>query len=78
MTKKSKLFFSLVSLCFSFAVLCFGVYSAVSVDYSVMGSVSYELTDVFVDIETTLYMSQDDLAIAKSNMQTNLESLETS
>ena len=60
MNRKIKLFFSLVSLCFSIAILCFGVYSAMSISYSISGSVSYEVTDAFVDIETTLYLSTSD------------------
>ena len=57
MKKKIKMFFSLMSLCFSLAVLCFGVYSAMTVSYSITGSVSYEVNDVFVDLTTKLYMS---------------------
>ena len=64
MKRKTKLFFSLVSLCFTLAVLCFGVYSALSVSYSISGSVSYEVTDCFVDITTTVYSSN---AIAQSD-----------
>lgn len=64
MNKKFKLFFSLSALCFSLAVLCFGVYSAMSVSYSISGSVSYEVTDAFVDITTTVYGSN---AIATSD-----------
>ena len=55
MNRKSKLFFSLVSLCFSIAVLCFGVYSAMSVSYTVSGSVSYTVKDVFVSWTTRVY-----------------------
>ena len=77
MNRKSKLFFSIMSLCFSIAVLCFGVYSAVSVNYSVSGSLSYTVEDVFVDIETTLYMSTEDYDVAKSNISTNITTLET-
>ena len=55
MSRKSKLFFSLVSLCFSIAVLCFGVYSALSVSYTVSGSVSYTIQDVFVSWTTRVY-----------------------
>lgn len=64
MNKKFKLFFSLSALCFSLAVLCFGVYSAMSVSYSITGSVSYEVTDAFVDVTTTVYSSN---AIATSD-----------
>ena len=77
MNRKSKLLFSIMSLCFSVAVLCFGVYSAVSVNYSVSGSLSYTVEDVFVDIETTLYMSTEDYNTAKSNISTNITTLET-
>ena len=76
MNRKSKLFFSLVSLCFSVAILCFGVYSALQVTYSVTGSVSYEIQDVFVDIETSLYMSTQDLLTAKQNVSENITALE--
>ena len=55
MNRKTKLFFSLVSLCFSVAILCFGVYSALSVSYSISGSVSYEIRDVFVELELSVY-----------------------
>ena len=55
MNRKSKLFFSLVSLCFSIAVLCFGVYSAMSVSYTVSGNVSYTIQDVFVSWTTRVY-----------------------
>lgn len=55
MKRKSKLFFSMLSLCFSIAMLCFGVYSAISVTYSITGSVNYQVKDAFVQIETKVY-----------------------
>ena len=55
MHKKTKLIFSLITLCFSLAVLCFGVYSAVSVDYTISGSINYEVDDAFVQVETRVY-----------------------
>ncbi len=75
MNRKSKLFFSLVSLCFSFAVLCFGVYSAMSVSYTIGGSVSYVINDVFADIETTVYLSTRDLPESRDNISTDVNSL---
>ncbi len=63
MNRKFKLFFSLASLCLSVAMLCFGVYSAMSVNYSVSGSVSYEVRDVFVNIELSVYRSMSDTPI---------------
>lgn len=57
MDKRNKLWFSLATLCVTIAVLVFGVYSATSVNYSLGGSISYEVNDVFVDINTSLYLS---------------------
>ena len=57
MNRKFKLFFSLASLCLSVAMLCFGVYSAMSVSYTVNGSVSYEVNDVFARIDLSVYRS---------------------
>lgn len=48
--KKFKLFASIASMCMALAVLCFGVYSAQNVTYTIGGSISYEVTDVFVEI----------------------------
>ena len=74
MNRKTKLFFSLVSLCFSIAVLCFGVYSAMSVSYQVTGNVSYNVQDVFVKIDLSVYKSTSqnplDLEIHKGNITT--------
>ncbi len=55
MSRKSKIFLSLASLCLSLMVLCFGVYSAVSVDYTISGSISYEVDSAFVNITTKVY-----------------------
>ena len=53
--KKSKLFLSLMSLCFALAVLCFGVYAANQVNYTLSGSVSYEVSDAYVTVTTRVY-----------------------
>ena len=57
MKRKSKLLLSLMSLCLSVAVLVFGVYSAMSVSYQVTGNVSYNVQDVFVKIDLSVYKS---------------------
>ena len=75
MNRKFKLYFSLASLCFSVAMLCFGVYSAMSVSYTVNGSVSYEVTDVFVDIETSLYMSTLSTLTKDDELKSNVSSI---
>ncbi len=67
MNRKSKLFFSLVSLCFSIAVLCFGVYSALSVSYSISGSVSYEIKDVFVSVTRKVYRALSETPVQSSH-----------
>ncbi len=55
MKRKSKLFFSIASMMFAIALLCFGVYAALSVSYTISGSVAYEVKDAFVEIKTKVY-----------------------
>ena len=71
MNRKFKLFFSLASLCLSVAMLCFGVYSAMSVSYTVNGSVSYEVKDVFVNINTRVYRATSTTPIGESQNNEN-------
>ena len=73
MKRKSKLLLSLMSLCLSVAVLVFGVYSAMSVSYQVTGNVSYNVQDVFVKIDLSVYKSTSqnplDLEAHKGNIE---------
>ncbi len=55
MKRKSKLFLSIASMMFAVALLCFGVYAALSVSYTISGSVAYEVKDAFVEIKTKVY-----------------------
>ena len=73
--KKSKLLLSLAMICLSIAVLCFGVLAATSVTYSISGTISYEVSDVFVKINTSVYgvAAQQD----KTTVITNVKALET-
>ena len=50
--KLTKLFFSIASVCFSIAIMLFGVLAATQVTYTVTGRVSYEVADTFVLITT--------------------------
>lgn len=80
--KKSKLFLSITALVFCLGIMCFGVYAATSVSYTLRGNITYNVTDVFVDIETRHYLStQTDSILAKGEtaglMQSIAESLET-
>ena len=77
MNRKFKLFFSLASLCLSVAMLCFGVYSAMSVSYTVNGSVSYEVSGVYVNINTTLYMSTLTTLTGDSSLGSKVSEFET-
>lgn len=53
--KKLKLFATISSLCLAVAVLCFGVFSATQVSYNIGGTISYEVTDAFVKVNTKVY-----------------------
>ena len=79
MKRKSKLFLSLASMMFAVALLCFGVYAALSVTYTISGSVVYEVKDVFVNIQTSVYVSTlntlTDETLLKENM-TKLQNFE--
>lgn len=54
-------------------MLCFGVYSAMSVGYTINGSVSYEVTDVFVNISTKLYKSTSTTLISETQQLAKLQ-----
>ena len=77
MNRKFKLFFSLASLCLSVAMLCFGVYSAMSVSYTVNGSVSYEVKDVFVNVELSVYRALSEAPVDSSKNTTNLNTIQS-
>lgn len=55
--KKFKLTMSVATMCLAIAVLCFGVFSATNVTYTIGGTISYEVEDVFVNITTKVYTS---------------------
>ncbi len=73
--KKTKLFLSICTLCLCFAVLCMGVYAAQSVSYTISGTISYTVEDVFATISAKVFKvsgQQDTDA-----MQTNVATLST-
>lgn len=57
--KKLKLSLSIVAICLSIAVLCFGVFAATQISYTVGGTISYVVTDALVEIKTRVYSSQE-------------------
>ena len=57
MRKKLKLIASLSTFCMAIAVLCFGVFAAIKVTYTISGSISYDVNDAYVKINTTVYAS---------------------
>ncbi len=77
MRKKSKLFLSMASMVLTVALFCFGVYAALGVSYTISGSVVYQVKDVFVNIQTSLYMSKDTSLTDQSTLDDNVELFET-
>ena len=60
--KKGKLILSLSLMCLSITVLCFGVFAAASVSYSISGTISYTVTDAFVTVSTKVYRGTNQYA----------------
>ena len=56
MKRKLKIVGTLVSLGLSLAMLAVGVYAATSVSFNISGSVSFVVTDVFVDVEGKVFL----------------------
>ena len=56
--RKSKLLLSLAMMCLSVAVLCFGVLAAQSVNYTISGTISYEVNDAFVEMKTSVWYTE--------------------
>lgn len=67
MRKKAKLFMTIASMCLAVAVLCFGVFSATQVSYTIGGSISYEVDDVFVKINTKIYSTPNQKTASEMN-----------
>ena len=70
--KKIKLIISLVSFCFCIAVLCFGVFSAIQVEYKTTGSIKYKVEDVFTKIETQIYHSTSTELTTEKQLRENI------
>ena len=73
--KKFKLTMTVATMCLALAVLCFGVFSATNITYTIGGSISYEVNDVFATGETDVYTSSFNNAI---NLKTEAEKFLTS
>ena len=74
MRKKLNLIVSLSTFCLAIAVLCFGVFAAIKVTYTVSGSISYEVTDAHVDISTTVYYSASKMT--EGELYKNIQEIE--
>ena len=70
--KKLKLFLSICTLCLCFAVLCIGIYAAQTVTYTISGTISYTVEDVFAKINTKVFkvVGQQDVSTMKTNVNT--------
>ena len=73
--KKFKLFASLSTLCLCIAVLCMGIYAAQSVSYTISGTITYTVEDVFVEITTKVYKVSEKQGY--QTMETNATTLAT-
>ena len=62
--KKMKLLMSLSMLCLSIAMLCFGVFAASSVTYTISGTISYQVSEVFCKITCDVYRTSKETASA--------------
>lgn len=65
--KLTKLFLSIASVCFSIAIMIFGVMAATQVTYTVTGRVSYDVSDTYVLITTKVYKFGGEEALAPAN-----------
>lgn len=74
--KKFKLLASIASMCLAIAVLCFGVFAASSVTYTISGTISYEVSDFFMDITTRVYYLETE-NVSDSDMGTKATALQT-
>lgn len=54
---KVSLLLSIIMLCISLLVLCFGVYSVTNVQFNLNGNLTYTVDQVFATIETKVYAS---------------------
>lgn len=54
MKKRFKLFTTVAAMCLSLALLAFGVFAAVTVNYSLSGKISYDVEDAYVVVTTSI------------------------
>lgn len=62
MKRKVRLFSAILALCLSVGVMAFGVYAASTITYNINGKVNYTMTDVLVNIQTTISYVKDNTA----------------
>ena len=76
MRKKLKLLASLATFCLALCVLCFGVFAAIKVTYTISGTISYEVKDAYAKVKTYVYSSDYQYATA-SALKADAQLLET-
>lgn len=77
MKKKFKLFATIATLCLTLAIFSFGVFSALTVTYKTTGTVTYEIADTYVELETRVYYSSKQFT-GNGELATTSEALATS
>ena len=77
MKKRIKLFASIATICLSLAVMVFGVFSALAITYKTTGTISYEVEDAYVEIETRVYSTSKKYA-SNAELKESSQSFENS
>lgn len=76
MNKKLKLVLSIFCLCISFGFVAFAVYAATSTNYALSNTISYQIEDVYVRIQTKLYKKSTVGLVSQSDLNSQASSLE--
>ena len=78
MSKRLKMICAIASFAVCIAILVFGVYSAREVEYSLSGTINYEINTLFVDVNTSLYALDSDDEKSVNSVPRSMLKLENS
>ena len=78
MSKRLKMICAIASFAVCIAILVFGVYSAREVEYSLSGTINYEINTLFVDVNTSLYALNSDDEKSVNSVPSSMPKFENS
>ena len=78
MSKRLKMICAIASFAVCIAILVFGVYSASEVEYSLSGTINYEINTLFVDVNTSLYALKSNDEKSVNSVPSSMPKLESS